>query len=288
MAGCDNHAENDYHVEYSERAPSTTTHYVVGIQPMHNPVRLHEVFQPLIDLLNAQFSGVDFTIEASRNYADYNRKLNAGRFDFALPNPYQTLQALSHGYRLIGKMADGDHFRGIILVRRESGINKLSDLRGKTVAFPAPTALASAMMPQWFLHQHGLDVGRDYEARYVGSQESSIMSVQLGYVAAAATSLDPWQTLLAEQPELGKALEARWVTEALPGNGLIVREDIPQAHVQKVSQVLFNLQQNAQERGVLRCIIRSGFVPATKASYQPVQDFVTRFRQELRPLDATP
>ena len=44
--------------------------------------------------------------------------------------------------------------------------------------------LAATMMPQYYLHTHGIDVNRDVETRYVGSQESSILNVLRGHVAA--------------------------------------------------------------------------------------------------------
>ena len=42
-------------------------------------------------------------------------------------------------------------------------------------------------MPQWYLHERGIDVGRDLINRYVGSQESAIMNAYLGQAAAGCT-----------------------------------------------------------------------------------------------------
>jgi len=70
-------------------------------------------------------------------------------------------------------MGDDENFRGIILVRKDSAIENVADLKGKAVSYPAPTALAAAMMPQYYLQTHGLDVMNDLDNRYVGSQASS-------------------------------------------------------------------------------------------------------------------
>ncbi len=74
-------------------------------------------------------------------------------------------------------MGDDENFRGIIIVRKDSHFNQVRDLKGKAVSFPASTALAATMMPQYYMQTHGLDVTKDIDIRYVGSQESSIMSV---------------------------------------------------------------------------------------------------------------
>ena len=42
-------------------------------------------------------------------------------------------------------------------------------------------------MPQYYLHQQGIDVNRDIQNAYVGSQESSIMNAYLGQSAAGVT-----------------------------------------------------------------------------------------------------
>ncbi len=194
-------AEQNYQPIFGDQAHLVAKEYLVGIHPLHNPKRLFEVYGPIIDRINLAMPDVILKLEASRNYEEFDKKLYSGHFDLAMPNPYQTIRALAHGYRVFGKMGDDDDFRGIILVRKDSGIQKVTDLKGKVVAYPAATALAATMMPQQYLQNHGLNINTDIENRYVGSQESSIMNVLLGHVAAAATWPVPWKIFVAEHPE---------------------------------------------------------------------------------------
>jgi len=288
LAACNQNNQQHYQISYSDTPPEPIKRYVVGVHPLHNPVRLHEQFQPLMSLASERVDGVEFVLEASRNYAAYNEKLYAGKFDFAIPNPYQTVIALRHGYRVIGKMADDDRFRGIILVRRDSGIDKLSQLKGKKVSFPAPTALAATMMPQMYMQQRGLDVRADIDSVYVGSQESSILNVYLGNVAAGATWPPPWQAMLKERPELEKALKVRWVTDPLPNNSVMVRSDIPAEHALAFAHTLFNLNKSERGRRILDDMAITGFAPASSETYQPVVEFLSRFNREVRPLEQRP
>ena len=187
LTACGRQPESDYQPSFSAHSGSDIKVYVVGVHPLHNPQRLMKLYGPIVEYINAAIPGVHLKLEASHNYKKFNKKLYSGHFDFAMPNPYQTILSLKHGYRVFGKMGDDKDFRGIILVRKDSGIRTVSDLKGKKVAYPAPTALAATMMPQYFLFTHGIDVNRDIESLYVGSQESSIMNVVLGHVAAGAT-----------------------------------------------------------------------------------------------------
>lgn len=285
VTGCDNNNQEKYSPRFSKKNPRVIDEYILGVHPLHNPKRLHEIFSPVTDYLAEQIPGTVFRVEASRNYAAYDEKLYAGRFHFGLPNPYQTVNSLKHGYKVFGKMGDDDNFRGIILTRKGSGITDVTDLKGKSVSFPAPTALAATMMPQFFMQTHGIDVMTDIDIQYVGSQESSIMNVYLGNVAAGSTWPPPWRALSKERPELGVALEVKWTTPPLPNNGLVVRNDVPDQIVQQVANVFFSLHTHEQGRKWLSRMELSKFEKASNETYAPVLEFLERFNSAVRPID---
>lgn len=277
--------EAGYEPQFGAKGISTAREYVVGIHPLHNPQRLFQVYGPVVDELNARIPEARFKLEASRNYEEFDKKLYSRYYDFAMPNPYQTVRSMSHGYIVFGKMGDDENFRGIILVRKDGGIRTVADLKGKKVSYPAATALAATMMPQYFLHTHGLDVNRDIENLYVGSQESSIMNVLLGQTAAGATWPVPWKTFVAEKPELAAQLEVKWQTETLPNNGWVARDDVPQAIRERVAQVLFSLQDSEQGRQMLARMPISRFESATDATYQPVREYLKTFSEKVRHIE---
>ncbi|MBS1212052.1 MAG: Phosphonate transporter, periplasmic [Proteobacteria bacterium] len=285
IAACGQNEGDQREPRYSATSPMEQKEYVFAIHPLHNPVRLFEIYGPLIDYLSRNVAGAQFRLEASRNYDEFDKKLYGRQFDFALPNPYQTLKSLAHGYHVIAKMGDDDKFTGIILTRRDSGIRQVANLKGKKVSYPARTALAATMMPQYFLHTHGVDVNQDIENVYVGSQESSIMNVYLGNVAAAATWPLPWEAFQKEHPEQAQELVVQWETEALINNGVVAKDDVPQPIAQEVAQLLDSLHTNEQGRAILARMPLSRFELADDARYQVIADFLRRFSQSVRPLD---
>lgn len=278
----------DYRPTFSDAPPSSEHILLFGIHPLHNPQQLFRIYQPLIDYLNDNLTDVKIKLEASRNYASYEDKLFSGKYHFTLPNPYQTVLAARSGYHVFGKMGDDDSFRGIILVRRDSDIHQAADLKGKAISYPAPTALAATLLPQWHLHNLGLDVMRDVDNRYVGSQESSIMNVAQGLTAAGATWLQPWRAFVKARPEDAKQLKIMWETENLPNNGLMARNDMPADVVQRVGRLLFELHTHETGRAILARMELGFFEPADEATYQPVRDFLARFAAGVRPLGETP
>jgi len=274
----------------SNQTPKTTTNssnipqYQFAIHPLHNPTRLFSTFNPLIMYLNKHIPQVHFTLEASRDYATFDNKLTSHSVDFALPNPYQTLMAVQHNYHVIAKMGDDENFKGIILVRKDSTIKNPSDLKGKIISFPAPTALAATIMPLYYLHNHGLDVNNDIQQKYVGSQESSIMNVFLGLTAAGATWPPPWEALTAENPEIKNQVKVMWQTQPLPNNSIVVSNRVPKEIAQKVQKLLVTLDQSAEGREILKNMYLSKFEVANNNTYDRVQEFITLFEKTVRPL----
>jgi phosphonate transport system substrate-binding protein len=284
LAACNQSPPPPYQPSFSKAPPVTETVYHFGVHPLHNPQHLYTVFGPMMDYLSEQIPSARFKLEASRNYAAYDEKLYAGQFDFALPNPYQTVNAVDKGYRVFAKMGDDENFRGIFLVRKDSGIRQVADLKGKRVSYPAPTALAATMMPQFYLQSHGVDVMNELDNRYVGSQESSVMNVYLNQTSAAATWPPPWRALAKQRPELERELQVIWQTEPLINNGLVVSPEVPDETVQQVHDLLVNLHTHEQGRQILTPMELSRFESANDESYQVVRDFMEEFARKVRPL----
>ncbi len=285
LPGISSAEESGYQPGYSQKYTHPVTEYIIGIHPLHNPQRLMEVYGPIADYINSHIPEVRFKIEASRNYEEFEKKLYAGHFAFAMPNPYQTILSMKHGYRIFGKMGNDEVFRGIILLRKDSDIHEVSDLKGKAVSYPAATALAATMMPQYYLHTHGIDVNRDIENRYVGSQESSIMNVLRGRVAAGATWSVPWTQFSAQNPDMANQLIVKWQTEPLLNNGWVVYKEVPKPIADQFARLLFDLHKNEAGKIILNRLPISHFEPATNETYRPVLDFLKKFSETVRPID---
>ncbi|MCB1172908.1 MAG: phosphate/phosphite/phosphonate ABC transporter substrate-binding protein [Leptospiraceae bacterium] len=284
LQGCDDLAENEYEPDFSPESGVDSQALIFGVHPLHNPQRLFSVYQPLIDYLNRKHKQPVIRLEASRNYAAFNARLFRGYYHFALPNPYQTIVAADSGYTIFAKMGDDHNFHGIILVRKDSSIRKVSDLAGKSISYPAPTALAATMLPQWFFYSHGLDLMHDTRRLYVGSQESSIMNVYLGQVAAAATWPPPWQAFSRENPAIAREVKIMWQTRSLPNNGLVYRSDLAKDIVANVTHDLLQLHTHVAGREILRRMELSRFEWANYQTYDPVRQFIAQFERHLRPV----
>ena len=259
--------------------------YRLAVHPLHNPAKLSQAYQPLIDYLNGRLQGARLSLEASRDYANFEEKYRDRKPEFLLPNPWQTLQAMKVGYRVIAMAGEPKDFKGIFVVRRDSKLLRPADLKGKAVSYPSPTALAACIMPQYYLHNHGINVNSDIENRYVGSQESSIMNAYLGQTAAGATWPPPWRAFQKEHPREAADLKVIWETEPLVNNSVMVRDDIPAQVGEQVRKLLIGLDGTKEGKSILAGMETARFLPASDEDYDVVRRYVSRFEREVRPVE---
>lgn len=259
--------------------------YHLAIHPLHNPKKLAEAYQPLVDHLNANIPEASFELEASRDYQAYERKFRARTPEFLLPNPWHTLEAIKVGYHVIAMAGDAEDFKGIFIVRKDSGIQAPADLKGKVVSYPSHTALAACIMPQLFLYEHGLDINKDVKNVYVGSQESSIMNAYLGKSATGATWPPPWRLFQKDHPAEAAQLKLIWETPPLMNNSVMVRDDVPDALRDKVQALLLTLDRTPAGKTILAGMETARFHAANDASYDKVRDYVANFEQKVRPVE---
>ena len=134
-------------------------------------------------------------------YKDYKAQVDgllAGEIDVAWNSPLAWLDThiRTKGTALDGSMRDTDQNRcSYLVVKNNSGITTLADLKGKTIGFGAIDSPQARLIPINHLHTHGLEYGNDYvEKRFdigvglhgdhVGGELDSAMALKHGEVDA--------------------------------------------------------------------------------------------------------
>ncbi len=253
-----------------------------GVHPLYNPQKIVEIFGPICDLMS-QKTSIKCVLEPSKDYSHFNNQIKEKYFDFLNPNPFQTLKSTEYGYEIFGKWSNDELFKGIILVHKDSGISDMAQLKGKKISFPASTALAAAMMPQFDLAEKKLYPSKDYEPKYVGSQDTSILAVFNKTVDAGVTWYPPWYHLTKEKPELLEKLKILHETPSMPNNGLVIRSNLDPKVKNEVIKFFLSLKDSAEGQALLQKAGMNSFDPASFKTYQPVKKFIQKFEQKLGP-----
>jgi ABC-type phosphate/phosphonate transport system substrate-binding protein len=138
-------------------------------------------------------------------YSNYERQVEellAGHIDVAWNSPLAWVRArrvaTAAGVPLSAPvMRDSDRdLTSIIVVRSDSAIASVDDLRGKTLATGAVDSPQATLLPLHLLRQHGIDARRDLVMRrfdvgvglhgdHVGGERDAVMALLAGEVDAA-------------------------------------------------------------------------------------------------------
>jgi ABC-type phosphate/phosphonate transport system substrate-binding protein len=285
LAGCARQPA-DYTPLYgsSPLVSNTIPQYSFGVPAIRHARSLWDRYAQLIEALNRASAGFTLRMESAQTPDTYDAKLRGRVFDFAIVDPYQVLVVENLGYAVIARTGKPDRISGVIVTARQADIHRLADLRGHTIAFTNSTALAATLLNEYGLLENGLDFRRNAVVLYTHSPETSLLSVSIQRVDAAAVSLADWEGFGRDHPASAALLTVLWQSDNLSGPAVMASGSIPRAHVQSLRAALTQLGAQGNGREALRSAGISEFEPADSISYDDVWDFLQRYRRAIGPL----
>ena len=117
----------------------------------------YEVTDLFIKYLNKKLVGAQIQTVASSNFLEYMDKMNDRYYGFAIVNGMKALEFARNGYTITSHVVDEQGNSGTILVNKDSAINTLADLKGRTIATPGYPALLGQRYFSFFAAVHGQD-----------------------------------------------------------------------------------------------------------------------------------
>lgn len=249
---------------------------------MHPSGRFLERYSMLVDALNAAAEGFRLKLVSAQTEDAYDARVRRKELDVCIVEPHRVLEAEPLGYVTIARAGNRDRIAGVIVVRRDADIQRVVALKGRTVAFPSPTALASTMLVRMFLRDAGFDVSRSATAKYVGTQESALVEVARGDADAAGVSREGWLRFADQNRYLAERMIPKWTTDELPGPAVMVRSDLPRGHVHELQQAFLQLKRGDTGRLALDRAGFSEFRYGEEASYDELWEFMMNYSRAFR------
>ena len=173
------------------------TELKVGLLPIpaESPDALAKSFQGMADVLGKQI-GASAKVFVSPSFNALIESLAAKRLDVAFFGAEGYIAMKEQGMAVV-PIAKAIHFgrdyyKSSIIVRADSGIKSVADLKGKTFAFVAPTSTSGGLAPIYMLHRAGIAVSDLKRVLYTGNQEASMLAVKNRKVDAAGVADHYW------------------------------------------------------------------------------------------------
>lgn len=227
---------------------------VFGVVPQQSSMELAKGWKPVVSYLESA-TGETIHLKIERTIPDFERALYAGEYDFAYMNPYHYILAHKRqGYT--AQVRDVKKLVGIIVVRKESGITNVADLKGKEILFPAPDAFAATLLTKYdLLKEYGIDVEKDKKFRYVNSHDSVYKGVAR-HIGDAGGGIERTFNGL-EDAETKSALTVLHKTGAYPSHPFAFSPSVSTAAADKIANALIRMPADLLEPMRMKNIIRT-------------------------------
>ncbi|ACV67397.1 phosphonate ABC transporter, periplasmic phosphonate-binding protein [Desulfohalobium retbaense DSM 5692] len=158
----------------------------LALLPLYSPITLDKMFAPLAEYLT-QETGREFRLVIPRDFEEFVSIVSNGEVDFAYQNPYVYLLLGQRGklQSLVTTISpepetSREEFRGVILVRKDSAISSLEDLKGKDIMIVSRRSAGGYRFQKILLRQHGIDIAREARLEEGKKHEEVVLSVYRG------------------------------------------------------------------------------------------------------------
>lgn len=256
------------------QAPAQTVLRVSAI-PDEAPTELQRKFKPLGEYLEKRLNmRVEFT--PVTDYAACVEGLVGKKLDLVWLGGFTFVQAKirSNGHVVpLVQRAEDERFRSVFITRRDSGINRLEDLKGKTFTFGSPSSTSGHLMPRSYLLKAGIDPDRDFkETGFSGSHDATIAAVVGGKVQAGALNISVWQKFVDEKKVDLSKIKVFYTTPPYFDYNWSVRSDLDPALQRKIAQAFLDLNPNdPQQKAILDLQRASRFIPTRSENYDGIE-----------------
>lgn len=156
--------------------------------PFNSTMALIRTHQPLINHLERQL-GRSIEVQTSADYITFCNQLLNGQFDIAIAGPHFGSMASERGSSAILFRYQAD-LQPLFVVRTDSPIRNLEDLRGKRIGLSSALSMSSMGGVKW-LQDHGFLLNRDYRIEEFSTHGAAIAAVAVGELDAALTTHTP-------------------------------------------------------------------------------------------------
>jgi len=240
----------------------------LGVGPRYHPITMYERFQPMMDYLTQQ-TPYRFELKIMRDYPEVIVSLAEGKIAVSAVGDGGLMRAmLVHGAIPIVRPLNSEGkpvYRCNFVVRANSGIRSLSELKGKKIALGSRHSTTGNLIPRAMLITSGVMLEDLGLLGNLSNHDAVARAVAKGEYDAGAV-----KSTIAEIYK-SKGLRVLAESAELPSIALIAGKDVPRELIQSMSSALLRLdRRNPEHRRLLESWdyeYRYGFAPATAADY---------------------
>ena len=209
-----------------------------------------------IERLLEEKTGYEIDTNVATSYAAVVEAMGAGNADIGWLNTFGYILAHEkYGVEVIlATVRFGrPYYTGQIIVRADSGIETLKDLKGKVMCWVDPLSTSGYIIPRIMLQAEGIDPDNDFAKTVeAGSHNNVVIAVYNGDCDAGATYVDARRTVEKDFPDVMEKVKVIAESPQIPNDTVSVRKDLPPEVVQTIKNALLEIAKSEEGKQALK------------------------------------
>jgi len=253
---------------------------VIGIFPRRNAAATIKYFTPLANHLEKKLHR-KVILKTTRDFSSFWQGVKNQRYDIVHFNQYHYVQSKKQfNYEVILKNEEfgKQTIAGAIVVRKDSNINTLADLKGKRIMFGGgPKAMVAYVATTYMLRKAGLKQG-DYKEIFAKNPPNACMGTYLRQADAGGIGDFALNLPVIKKRLKTEQLKILATGEQIPHILWAVKENMPITSKNKIQSILANLHTFKQGKDILKQAKLTNLVIANDNEFGRVRtmiEFVT-------------
>ena len=262
---------------------------VVQFVPTNNDGTMEAKAKPFAEYLSKKLDRqVDVTL--ATDYSTIVEAMASGQVDIGIMPPAAYVQAKDMDAAeaiLTSQLGDYDQetglplegqltntFKGEILVRADSGLNELTDLKGKKIATLSPNSASGYIYPVAEMKDAGVDPTTEATLTTVNDIPSEITAVLNGQMDAAFVfegARNVFASSFADN-DLFKELKVLYLTEGdIPNDAIAVQPKMDDALKKEIKDVFLNMKDDEEGAEAMSLWGHQGYEEAADSAYDTIR-----------------
>ncbi|HEY8278054.1 MAG TPA: phosphate/phosphite/phosphonate ABC transporter substrate-binding protein [Bdellovibrionota bacterium] len=265
-------------------AQAARTRITIGFNPAEKTDQLETNGKRLSDYVKRK-TELEVKTFVAKDYDSLVAALRSGKVDFAFLPPFSFVKAeeKADGRLLLKAVRKGQGiYYSAIIVRTDSGADKLEDLRGKSIVWVERSSATGYIIPRAELLRQKIEPDTFFGKQSFAGTHDEVVAAVFGKKADAGATWvvdtegkdGAWQLHLHKPEELAQ-IKMIHISEPIPGDALTTTNKIwktEKGMVEQVTKVLQRMGEALDGQQILRDLYGiDKMVPASPKDFEPVR-----------------
>ena len=165
-------------------------------------------------------------------------------------------------------------YQSMIIVKKNSKIKSIKDLKGKKIAIQDPTSTSGYILPVAELYKKGINVVKDDNLVNVKGHDQGVVSVLNGDTDAAFVFKDARNLVAKDEPNVFKEVKPIYFTKKVPNDTISVRSNMSSAFRKKLAKSMKEIVKTKEGAKILNNIYdHYGYKDAKDSDYNIIREY---------------